>query len=37
MMQAHAEYLGLEMQVMTDETRALAWLEEGLAGEARPD
>ncbi|MCX6069410.1 MAG: hypothetical protein NTU91_00915 [Chloroflexi bacterium] len=32
MVQAHAEYLGLEMEVFTDETRALAWLEEGLAG-----
>ena len=33
MVQAHAELLGLEMQVFTDETRALAWLQRWSAGE----
>lgn len=33
MVQAHAELLGLEVRVLTDEDRALAWLQEGLAGE----
>ena len=33
MMQAHAERLGVDMLVATEEAKALEWLQQGLAGE----